>query len=125
MQTSPSLNIREFINQHPLSRNQWVLIALCFCIVAVDGMDEKVLDELQDTIDEKLGRGYQLHSFVDPSNTNVREVQFVYVVDGVKSADDTSSSSDDQSQQASDDEQQDQSFMGRLAALFTSSDKNE
>jgi hypothetical protein len=50
-------------------------------------------------------------------------VQFVYVVDGVKSADDTSSSSDDQSQQASDDEQQDQSFMGRLAALFTSSDK--
>ena len=87
-------------------------------------MDEKVLDELQDTIDEKLGRGYQLHSFVDPSNTNVREVQFVYVVDGVKSADDTSSS-DDQSQQASDDEQQDQSFFGRLAALFTSSDKDE
>ena len=43
MQTSPSLNIREFINQHPLSRNQWVLIALCFCIVAVDGMDVAIM----------------------------------------------------------------------------------
>lgn len=91
---------------------------------SVDGMDEKVLDELQNTIDEKLGRGYQLHSFVEPSNTNVHEVQFVYVVSGVKSADDNSSS-DDQSQQASDDEQQNPSFFDRLAALFNGGNRDE
>ena len=87
-------------------------------------MDEKVLDELQNTIDEKLGRGYQLHSFVEPSNTNVHEVQFVYVVSGVKSADDNSSS-DDQSQQASDGEQQNPSFFDRLAALFNGGNRDE
>ena len=43
MSKSSSLNIREFINQHALSRNQWVLIALCFCIVAVDGMDVAIM----------------------------------------------------------------------------------
>jgi putative membrane protein len=81
-------------------------------------MDERVLDELQDTIDEELGRGYQLHSFVDPTNTNVREVQFVYVVDGVSDSSD-SSSADGQTSQATDDSQQSQSFLDRLTALFT------
>ena len=40
----------------------------------MSGLDEKVLDELQDTIDEKLGKGYQLHSFVEPTNTDVDQV---------------------------------------------------
>ena len=52
-------------------------------------MDRKVLDEVQETIDEKLGTGYRLHSFVDAGNTDVNEVQFVYVVDGVEDASDS------------------------------------
>ncbi|KAF1018700.1 MAG: 4-hydroxybenzoate transporter PcaK [Paracidovorax wautersii] len=38
-----TLNVREFINNRPLSRNQWMLIALCFLIVAVDGMDVAIM----------------------------------------------------------------------------------
>lgn len=87
---------------------------------AVSGIDQKVLDEVQDTIDEKLGKNYALHSFVDPSNTNVEEVQFVYVVSGV-STDDSSSN-----QKASDDSStQDQSFADRLGALFSDDKKDE
>lgn len=83
---------------------------------SVSGMDQKIIDKLQDTIDEKLGEGYQLHSFVDTSNTNVKEVQFVYVVDGVTEADDDDSKAE--TTQASDDATKDESFGSRLAALF-------
>lgn len=87
---------------------------------AVSGIDQKVLDEVQDTIDEKLGKNYALHSFVDPSNTNVEEVQFVYVVSGV-STDDSSSD-----QKASDDSStQNQSFVDRLTGLFSDDKKDE
>ncbi|WP_159060074.1 hypothetical protein [Collinsella provencensis] len=50
---------------------------------SVQGMDQQVLDELQGKVDEMLGKGYELHSFVAPSNTNVNEVEFVYVVAGI------------------------------------------
>ena len=85
---------------------------------SVDGMDQKVLDKLQDTIDEKLGRGYKLHSFVDPANTDVNEVEFVYVVSGVSKPDDTTGASSDDSASTSSD-QGGQSFLDRLAALFS------
>ena len=32
---------------------------------------------------DKLGSDYQAHAFVDPSNTAVDDVQFIYVVDCV------------------------------------------
>ncbi len=54
---------------------------------AVDGIDEEILDELQEAIDDKLGADFELHSFVVPSNTDVNAVQFVYVVDGVSEPD--------------------------------------
>lgn len=38
-----TLNIREFINSNKLSFNQWLLIILCFLIVAVDGMDVAIM----------------------------------------------------------------------------------
>ena len=50
---------------------------------SVKGMDGKVLDELQKTIDEKLGRGFKAHSFVAPDNTAVDRVQFTYVLPGI------------------------------------------
>ena len=46
-------------------------------------LDSKIIDELQKKIDEKLGANFEAHSFVEPSNTDVKAVQFVYVVDGV------------------------------------------
>jgi X-X-X-Leu-X-X-Gly heptad repeat protein len=80
---------------------------------SVRGLDQKILDELQNTIDEKLGKDFQAHSYVVPSNTNVNAVQFVYVVEGISepedSADDTSSNSEEN-----------QTFLDRLVALFTS-----
>lgn len=43
MQLASPLNVREFINSRPLSRNQWWLVILCFLIVAVDGMDVAIM----------------------------------------------------------------------------------
>ena len=90
-------------------------------------MDQKVIDKLEDTIKEKLGQDYQLHSFVDPSNTNVSEVQFVYVVDGVKEAK-SAGEKDDGSKGSSKSESKSskggsatksESFIDRLGALFS------
>jgi len=100
---------------------------------SVSGLDEKVLDELQDTIDEKLGKGYQLHSFVEPTNTDVDEVEFVYVVSGVSNDDDsdeTSTTTSDETSQASDttsddSDSQDGNFLTRLAALYSKKDDSE
>lgn len=43
MNLDTALNVREFINGRALSRNQWVLVLLCFLIVAVDGMDVAIM----------------------------------------------------------------------------------
>ena len=62
------------------------------------GLDEKIIDQLQQKIDEKLGVNFEAHSFVEPSNTDVKAVQFVYVIDGVQEpkADDEASDVDEQ-----------------------------
>ena len=80
---------------------------------SVSGLDQKILDELQNTIDEKLGKDFQVHSYVVPSNTNVNAVQFVYVVEGVSEPDDSADS-------ASGETDENQTFLDRLVALFTS-----
>ena len=69
---------------------------------------------VQQAIDERLGTSYALHSFVDPSNSNVKEVQFVYVVSGVKKDDSSSKGKDDDSSST-----QDESFTQRLTDLFS------
>ena len=38
-----ALNIREFLNSNKLSMQQWILIILCFFIVAIDGMDVAIM----------------------------------------------------------------------------------
>ena len=50
---------------------------------AVQGMDAKVLDAIQETIDNKLGADFEPHSFVASENAQVGTVQFVYVVEGI------------------------------------------
>ena len=99
---------------------------------STDGMDQKVIDKLKDTIRQKLGQDYQLHSFVDPSNTNVSEVQFVYVVDGVKEAKSTGEKGDDSKGSSKSeskgskggDAAKSESFIDRLGTLF-SADKRK
>lgn len=43
MNCSTTLDIRAFINERTMSVNQWVLVGLCFLIVAVDGMDVAIM----------------------------------------------------------------------------------
>ena len=50
MQHTSPLNVREFINARALSRNQWILVLLCFFIVAVDGMDVAIMGFLAPSI---------------------------------------------------------------------------
>lgn len=76
---------------------------------SVEGMDDKILDELQETIDEKLGADFRAHSYVSSSNTNVDDVQFVYVVDAITVPDDES---DDE------EEEPNPSLLDRFFALF-------
>src|SRR6266436_7532961 len=34
-----SIDVQTFLNEHPFSRFQWLIFALCFCIVLLDGFD--------------------------------------------------------------------------------------
>lgn len=84
---------------------------------AVANMDQEILDELQHTIDEKLGRDFKASSFVDADNENVSSVQFVYLVEGVEKPDDDKAGAAFEADKA-----EDESFLDRLAALFTRRD---
>lgn len=83
----------------------------------VDDLDATLLDRAQDYVDEALGRGYELHSFVDDANTDVNEVEFVYVVGGVTKKDDATAQDEDAGSDATDAAQA-ASFADRLYALF-------
>jgi MFS transporter, AAHS family, 4-hydroxybenzoate transporter len=39
MATAPRIDVQDFINSRPISGFQWVIIALCFAVLAVDGFD--------------------------------------------------------------------------------------
>src|SRR6266852_5301256 len=39
MPTVRSIEVQTFLNEHPFSRFQWLIFALCFCIVLLDGFD--------------------------------------------------------------------------------------
>lgn len=43
MNSAATLDIRDFINERPMSFNQWLLVMLCFLIVAADGMDVAIM----------------------------------------------------------------------------------
>ena len=43
MASVSTLDIRDFINTRALSTPQWMLVLLCFFIVAVDGMDVAIM----------------------------------------------------------------------------------
>ena len=37
------VDVKQFINERPMSRYQWMILAICFLIVAVDGMDVAIM----------------------------------------------------------------------------------
>ena len=52
MSQSTTLDVRLFINQQPMSAFQWLIVILCFLIVAVDGMDVAIMGFAAPTIIE-------------------------------------------------------------------------
>lgn len=87
---------------------------------ATRGLGDEVIDGLQEAIDEKLGEGFEAHSFVAPGNTDVDDVQFVYVIDGIEEggAADGDGSADDAADGAAGGESAPATFWDRLVALF-------
>ena len=43
MKNSSIVDVKQFINERPMSRYQWMILAICFLIVAVDGMDVAIM----------------------------------------------------------------------------------
>src|SRR6202166_5445487 len=39
MSRSPAVDVQTFINEHPFSGFQWLIFAMCFVIVLLDGFD--------------------------------------------------------------------------------------
>jgi AAHS family 4-hydroxybenzoate transporter-like MFS transporter len=39
MPESRTVDVQSFLNEHPFSRSQWTIFALCFCVVLLDGFD--------------------------------------------------------------------------------------
>ncbi|WP_439240465.1 MFS transporter [Lonepinella sp. BR2474] len=50
-----TLNIREWIDDKKLSTHQWILIILCFLVVAIDGMDVAIMGFLAPAITSEWG----------------------------------------------------------------------
>lgn len=41
--TKTTIDIQAFINEHPFTRYQWMILALCFITVAMDGFDTAII----------------------------------------------------------------------------------
>ena len=52
---STSVNVKAFIDEHPMSSRQWLLLALCFLVVAADGMDVAIMGFLAPSILQEWG----------------------------------------------------------------------
>jgi AAHS family 4-hydroxybenzoate transporter-like MFS transporter len=55
MNTAQSLDVRSYINSRGMSRYQWLLLVLCFMIVATDGMDVAIMGFLAPAITAEWG----------------------------------------------------------------------
>ncbi|MDU1457985.1 MAG: aromatic acid/H+ symport family MFS transporter, partial [Klebsiella sp.] len=38
-----TIDIQAFINEHPFTKYQWMILALCFITVAMDGFDTAII----------------------------------------------------------------------------------
>jgi AAHS family 4-hydroxybenzoate transporter-like MFS transporter len=64
MSTVATLDIRAFINERRMSVNQWVLVVLCFLVVAVDGMDVAIMGFVAPSIIGEWGISKPAFGFV-------------------------------------------------------------
>ncbi|NKF24137.1 MFS transporter [Solimonas marina] len=64
MNASATLDIRSFVNERKMSSYQWILVALCFCIVAVDGMDVAIMGFVAPSITSAWGISKSAFGFV-------------------------------------------------------------
>src|SRR3954468_4246645 len=39
MSSARAVDVQAFLNEHPFSPFQWLIFALCFCVVLLDGFD--------------------------------------------------------------------------------------
>jgi AAHS family 4-hydroxybenzoate transporter-like MFS transporter len=55
MSASPSVDVKAFIDQRRMSAVQWLLLGLCFLVVAADGMDVAIMGFLAPSILQEWG----------------------------------------------------------------------
>src|SRR4051812_41592471 len=53
--TSARVDVKAFIDQRGMTSMQWLLLALCFLVVAVDGMDVAIMGFLAPSILQEWG----------------------------------------------------------------------
>ena len=55
--TKTTIDIQAFINEHPFTRYQWMILALCFITVAMDGFDTAIIGFIaSDLVQEGRGK---------------------------------------------------------------------
>ncbi len=50
-----TVDVQSFINDHPVSRYQWLIFALCFCIVLMDGFDTSAIGYIAPSLTTEWG----------------------------------------------------------------------
>lgn len=55
--TKTTIDIQAFINEHPFTRYQWMILALCFITVAMDGFDTAIIGFIASDFGARVGRG--------------------------------------------------------------------
>ncbi len=55
--TKTTIDIQAFINEHPFTRYQWMILALCFITVAMDGFDTAIIGFIASDLGARVGRG--------------------------------------------------------------------
>ena len=71
MSISSPVNVKAFIDARPMGRMQWLLLALCFLVVAADGMDVAIMGFVAPSViadwavQEGLARREDFYSYLD------------------------------------------------------------
>ena len=55
MPTARSVDVQAFLNEHPFSRYQWLVFALCFFIVLLDGFDTAAIGYIAPSLTTEWG----------------------------------------------------------------------
>jgi len=64
MKAAASIDIRSFINERPMAVNQWILVILCFLIVAADGIDVAIMGFVAPSITAEWGMSKAAFGFI-------------------------------------------------------------